>query len=69
MTKVVVRVRMEPELEEIAGHLDPRERVEMAQKLARWVRQLQVSAHVLSQPPSARPRRLPRLRPSELGRN
>lgn len=69
MAKVVLRVRMEPELEEIAGHLDPRERYEMAQKLARWVRQLAVSARVLAGPPAAGPRRLPRLQPSVLGRN
>lgn len=68
MAKVVLRVRMEPELEEIAGHLDPLERLDMAQKLARWVKQLAVSARVDAGRPAARPRRLPRPRPRVRGR-
>ena len=69
MSKIVVRVRMEPELEEVAGHLNPGDRMLLAGKFARWARQLRVSARVLAAPPSARRSRPRRLRLVELGRN
>jgi hypothetical protein len=40
-------VRLEPELEEIAGELNPWQRRAMARKLRRWVRQLEISALIL----------------------
>jgi len=46
---------LEPELEEIAGYLNPTERLEMASKLSRWAAQLveSVAVHVNSAPSSA----------------
>ena len=69
MPRIVIRVRMEPELEEFAGHLNPVDRVFMAEKLARWAHQLRVSAKVLAGPPSAGPRKPRRLRASDLVKN
>lgn len=69
MGKVVIRVRMEPELEKIAGHLGPVQRFEMANQLERWIHQLRVSGRILSQPqPLPRPK-LRRLKLSVLPRN
>lgn len=54
------RVVLEPELEAIAGALSPFDRLWLAKKLRRWIRQLEVSARVLSAPPRRPGRRLPR---------
>lgn len=54
------RVTLEPELEAIAGALSPFDRLWLAKKLRRWIRQLEVSARVLSAPPRRPGRRLPR---------
>lgn len=68
--KIVIRVRMEPELEQIAGHLGPAARLEMAAKLARWTHQLKISAAILSEPPPLRrPMRLRALDSLRLVRN
>ena len=62
-------VRLEPELELIAGELDAYGRRELAMKLFRWVRQLLVSARCLSKQPAPRTQRVPRLKPHELKLN
>jgi hypothetical protein len=57
------RVKLEPELEEIAGLWPAAKRFEMARKLARWVRQLRTSARIMmldSQGPRRR-KSLPKL--------
>jgi len=41
------QVVLEPELEAIAGELSPFDRLCLARKLARWVRQLEISSRVL----------------------
>lgn len=41
------RVIMEPELEAIAGAMDPNQRREMAKKMARWSKQLEFTALIL----------------------
>jgi len=40
-------VTLEPELEEDAALMTPEERLATAEKLRRWARQLEVSAHIL----------------------
>jgi hypothetical protein len=40
------RVGLEPELEEIAGEWGPLYRLEMADKMERWIRQLRISARI-----------------------
>jgi len=69
------RIELEPELEAIAGELDPRERMRLAvifaergARLLRWARQLRVSAVAL-RPAPPRPLRLRRLSVAVLGRN
>jgi len=62
-------VRLEPEIELIAGELYAYGRRELAMKLFRWVRQLLVSARCLSKQPGSRPQRVPRLKPDELKLN
>lgn len=53
-------VILEPELEAIAGELGVFDRLQMAEKMERWVRQLRISARMLAKP-NARRRRPPRL--------
>lgn len=64
-------VRMEPDLEDIAGHLKPHQRRILAAKFARWAHQLQVTAGVIEkrQQPKAPPQQLPYVHPSKLGGN
>lgn len=50
------RVILEPELELVAGHLDVFDRLVLAEKLERFVRQLRVSAKAMSQQPWKRQR-------------
>ena len=69
MARIIVRVRMEPELEEIAGHLASYERLEMAAKLERWAHQLRVSSRMLSLRRPSRPKKLRKLGQSKLGMN
>jgi hypothetical protein len=57
------KVTLEPELEAIAGSLGIFDRLMMAQKMARWVHQLRISALILAQPP-VKPRKRVRLRGS-----
>lgn len=47
MSKLVVRVRMEPELERIAGNFSVSARLALAKKFYRWAHQLRVSARIL----------------------
>ena len=42
------RVKLEPELEEIAGSWPTAKRFEMARKFARWAQQLKVSAKIMT---------------------
>jgi hypothetical protein len=42
------RVKLEPELEEIAGSWPAAKRFEMARKFARWAQQLKISAKIMS---------------------
>jgi hypothetical protein len=46
--KGAVRVKLEPELEEIAAAWPVAKRFEMARKFGRWSRQLRVSAKIMS---------------------
>lgn len=55
------RITLEPELEALAGHLGAADRLLLARKLTRWVRQLRVSARALLPRGPQGPRRLPRL--------
>jgi hypothetical protein len=49
-------VRLEPDLEAIAGDLTPAARLLLARKLTRWARQLRVSAAILRRrAPTPRP--------------
>jgi len=48
------RVLLEPELEVIAGRLSPFDRLALAAKLERWVRQLRVSSQALQARPARR---------------
>lgn len=59
--KTGIRVRLKPELEEIAGDLNAWQRREMARKLRRWSRQLEISALILISDAAPKPR--PSLRP------
>jgi hypothetical protein len=57
-----MKIRMEPELEELAGDLNPSQRRGMAAKLERWAHELRVTAFALERQAAPRPRRvLPRL--------
>lgn len=51
------RVKLEPELEEIAGFWSASKRLEMARKFRRWARQLRVSGLILLRDahPTSRP--------------
>jgi hypothetical protein len=42
------RVKLEPELEEIAALWPAAKRFEVAQKLKRWARQLKISAQIMA---------------------
>ena len=57
------RVKLEPELEEIASLWPALKRLETARKLERWARQLRVSARIMIRDaaPSPRPRDVPTL--------
>ena len=55
--KVIVRVVLEPELEELAGHLSPDERDRLARRFYRWSKELWASAQAI------RARPLPRVAP------
>jgi hypothetical protein len=46
--KKFCRVRLEPELEEIAALWPAAKRFEVAQKLKRWARQLKISAQIMA---------------------
>lgn len=62
-----IRVRLEPELEAIAGELDAHGRKRVAKKFKRWAHQLEVSAVILISDAAPRPRRaLRRLSPRRL---
>jgi len=52
---------LEPDLEEIAGHLTAHERAMLAKKLFRWSKQLYVSVRIMRRDSETRPR--PSLRP------
>ena len=56
-------IMLEPDLEELAGHLTPHERMMLAKKFFRWSRQLYVSVKILRRNSGPRPkpslRRLP----------
>ncbi len=54
MSLLKIRVRLEPELEELAASWSPEKRRVMAKKLRRWARQLDVSAHILTSDHSPR---------------
>ena len=47
MNAIIVRVRLEPDLEDFAGHLSPDEREIVARKFYRWAKQLWVTAQAL----------------------
>ena len=57
MKSAVIRVRMEPELEELAGHMTPVQRRALARKFRRWSRQLYVSADILQSDELPQPQR------------
>ncbi len=57
MPQIVIRVRLEPRLEEIAGDLPPEERRRMASLYYRWAKQLWLSADVLEPRPRPGPPR------------
>jgi len=44
-----MKVRMELELEALAGHLNASDREVLARKFYRWAKQLYVSSHILRQ--------------------
>jgi len=46
--KKFCRVRLEPELEEIAALWPAAKRFEVAQKLKRWAKQLKISAQIMA---------------------
>jgi hypothetical protein len=50
------RIILEPDLEAIAGGLDPIARLELAAVYARWARQLKVSARALRPRPKTAPK-------------
>lgn len=56
-----IRVRMEPDLEEIAGHMRPHQRRQLARKFFRYAKQLYVSADIIErdQQPKPPPVRVP----------
>ena len=60
--KVIIRVVLEPGLEEIAGHLSPDEREFVARRYYRWSKQLWATARAL------RPLPLPRAAPPRKAR-
>jgi hypothetical protein len=65
-----IRVRLEPELEQIAGGLDAVSRKRVARKFKRWAHQLEVSAIILIRDAAPRPRPvLRRLSPRRLRLN
>lgn len=57
MPQIVIRVRLEPRLEKIAGDLPPAERRQMANLYYRWAKQLWTSADVLEPRPQPEPQR------------
>ena len=54
------RIILEPELEKIAGDYGVFDRLWMAEKLERWIRQLRVSARAMAHP-SAKRRKVKRV--------
>jgi hypothetical protein len=50
------RVKLEPELEEIAALWPAAKRFEVAQKLKRWARQLKISAQIMASDGRGSPR-------------
>ena len=62
------RITLEPELEALAGGLGVFDRLLLAEKFARWERQLRISATILARPTSKR-QRPPRLRGKRLQLN
>jgi hypothetical protein len=71
--KTYSRVRLEPELEEIAGLWPANKRLEVARKFKRWAHQLQVSGRIMLRDAAScqRPRRpsLPSLAPRKAALN
>ena len=61
-----IRVRLEPELEELAALWTPLKRLEVSKKLGRWSRQLRISAVIQLKDERAAARR-PRPRLKSLG--
>ena len=53
--KTNMKVRMELELEALAGHLNASDREVLARKFYRWAKQLYVSAHILRRPSEPTP--------------
>lgn len=47
---------LEPDLEEVAGHLNAHERVMLAKKFFRWSKQLYVSVRILRRNAGPKPR-------------
>lgn len=68
---IKIRVTMEPDLEEVAGHLRPKQRRELASKFDRWSHQLRFSAEVIEKDevPKPPPRRLRFIPEFKLPRN
>ena len=63
-----MKIRMEPELEQLAGHLTPAQRIRLADKLERLAHELRVTDSALDpQTPPRPPRALIKLsRPRQL---
>ena len=51
------RVTLEPELQEIAALWPPAQRLEAAEKMHRWARQLKISALIMLKDSRPKPRR------------
>lgn len=49
-------IQLEPDLEELAGHLNAHERVMLAKKFFRWSKQLYVSVRILRRNSGPKPR-------------
>ena len=55
--QIRIRVHMEPDLEEMAGHLDVAGRRALGRKLYRYSRQLFVSANIIEKDMAPKPKR------------
>jgi hypothetical protein len=65
-------VKLEPDLDAIAGMLKPKERRALAKVYLRWSHELEVSANVIEHHALSKPwkrRRVPRIEPSRLALN